>query len=100
MTAHCWHRLPSDCHRSVSVPRARPQLTASSTVPELTFVMFHLFGPTLVKRHCWQVLPSGCQTSRRVPLAVPQLMASSTLPAARFVSRYVVPLTGNETLLL
>src|SRR6185369_10449756 len=100
MTAHCWHRLPSDCQRSTWVPRASPQLTASSSVPEFTFVMVHLFGPTLVKRHCWHVLPNDCHTSIRVPLAVPQLMASMTLPAARFVSRYVLPLTGNVTLLL
>src|SRR6478672_9997161 len=99
MTAHCWQLLPSDCHRSVAVPSARPQLTASSTLPALTFVSVHLFAPTLVNFHCWHVLPSACQTSSAVPLAVPQLTASSTLPLARLVSRYVEPLTGNVTLL-
>src|SRR5262245_1002359 len=99
MTAHCWHVLPNDCHRSTSVPSARPQLTASSTLLALTLVIVHLFGPTLLKRHCWHVLPSDCHTSTRVPLAVPQLMASRTLPAARFVSRYVPPFAGKVTLL-
>src|SRR3954462_9918626 len=99
MTAHCWQVLPRDCHKSVAVPRARPQLTASTTLPALTFVMVHLLAPTLLKRHCWHVLPSDCQSCRVVPLAVPQLVASRTLPLARFVRRYTPPFDGNVTLL-
>src|SRR4051812_30225341 len=82
MTAHCWQVLPSDCHRLTAVPSACPQLTASSTLPELTLVMVHLLAPTLLKRHCWHALDRFCQIWMAVPLAVPQLTASSTFPPA------------------
>src|SRR3954453_22719272 len=87
ITAHCWHRLPSDCQRLTAVPRACPQLTASKTLFAFTFVIVHLLAPTLLKRHCWQLLPSDCHWSIFVPLAVPQLTASRTFPLLRLVIR-------------